>query len=49
MLIEEYLKSEVGNRIDFANDLMINNKRNKGEAKVHYQLGKKRRWVNMTF
>ena len=38
MLIEEYLKSEVGNRIDFANDIMINNKRNKGEAMVHYKL-----------
>ena len=32
------MKSEVGNRIDFANDIILNNKRNKGEARVHYQL-----------
>ena len=32
------MKSEVGNRIDFANYVMLNNKRNKGEARVHYQL-----------
>ena len=31
------MKSEVGNRIDFANDIMLNNKRNKGEARVHSQ------------
>ena len=38
MRIEESLKSEVGNPIDFANAIMINNKRNKGEARVHYKL-----------
>ena len=38
MGIKESLKSEVGNRIDFANDIMLNNKRNKGEARVHYKL-----------
>ena len=32
------MKSEVGNRIHFANDIMLNNKRNKGEARVHYKL-----------
>ena len=38
MCIEESLKSEVGNCIDFSDDIMINNKRNKGEARVHYKL-----------
>ena len=38
MRIEESLKGEVGNRIDFVNDTMINNKRNKGEARVYYKL-----------
>ena len=38
MFIVEYLKSEVGNCNYFAKDIMINNKRNKGEAKVHYKL-----------
>ena len=32
------MECEVGNRIDFANDIMINNKINKGEARVHYKL-----------
>ena len=36
--IKESLKSEVGNRIHFATDIMINNKRNKGEVRVYYQL-----------
>ena len=36
--IKESLKSEVGNRIHFANDIMLNNKRNKDEARVHYKL-----------
>ena len=31
MRIEESLKGEVGNRIDFANDILKNKKRNKGE------------------
>ena len=38
--IEESLKSEVGNRIDFANDILKNQKINKGEPKVHYNLMK---------
>ena len=38
MRIEESLNSEVGNHIDFANDIMINNKINVGEARVHYKL-----------
>ena len=36
MRIEESLKSEVGNRIDFANDIL--NKKNRGETKVYYNL-----------
>ena len=32
------MKSEVGNHIDFANDIMLNHKRNKGEARMHYKL-----------
>ena len=36
--IKESLKSEVGNRIYFANDMMLKHKRNKGEARVHYKL-----------
>ena len=38
ILIKESLKSEVGNHIHFANDIMLNKKRNKGEARVHYKL-----------
>ena len=34
------MKSEVGNRIDVANEIMLNRKRNKGEARVHYLLNK---------
>ena len=36
--IKESLKSELGNRINFANEIMLNNKRNEGEARVYYQL-----------
>ena len=36
------MKSEVGNRIHFENDIMRNNKINKVEARVHYQLIKYR-------
>ena len=32
------MKSEVGNRIDFANDILKNKKRNKGEPTVHYNM-----------
>ena len=38
--IKESLKSEVGNRIDFANEIMLNRKRNKVETRVHYKLMK---------
>ena len=38
MRIEESLESEVGNCIDFANDILKNKKINKGETKVHYSL-----------
>ena len=38
MRIEESLKSGVVNHIDFANDILKNQKRNKGEPKVHYNL-----------
>ena len=36
--IKESLKSEVVNPIDFANEMMLNCKRNKVEARVHYKL-----------
>ena len=36
--IKESLESEIGTRIDFANDMLKNRKRNKGETKVHYNL-----------
>ena len=42
MRIKESLKSEVGNRIHFANDIMLNNRINKVESRVHYQLIKYR-------
>ena len=38
--IKEYLKTEVGNCIHFAYEIMRNNKRNKGETRVHYKLEK---------
>ena len=39
------MKSEVGNRINFANEIMLNNKRNKGEVRVHYKLIKYKKKV----
>ena len=36
--INESLKSEVGNCIHFTNYIMLNRKRNKGKARVHYKL-----------
>ena len=39
--INESLTSEVGNRIHSASEIMQNRKRNKGEARLHYSLGKK--------
>ena len=38
MRIEESLKGEVGNCIDFANDILENNKRNRDKTLVHYNL-----------
>ena len=38
MHIEESLKSEVDNRIIFENDILKNNKRNIGEAKMYYEM-----------
>ena len=38
MRIEESLNSDVCNCIDFANDILKNNKRNEGESRVHYNL-----------
>ena len=32
------MKSEVGNRIDFSNEIMLNHKINEVEARVHYKL-----------
>ena len=36
--IEEYLKSKMGNCIDFANAILNNEKRLKGEPRVYYSL-----------
>ena len=38
--IEEYLKSKVGNCIDFANAIFKNKNKIKGEPRVHYSLSK---------
>ena len=38
MRIEESLDSELGNRIDYANDILKNKKINVGEARVNYNL-----------
>ena len=35
--------SDAGNRIHFASEIMRNNKRNKGETRVHYKLEKYRK------
>ena len=43
MRIEEPLKSEVGNRIDFVNDILKNKKINKGKPKLHYTLMKNKK------
>ena len=40
MRIEESLKSEVGNRIDFANDILKSKKINAGDTRVKYNLMK---------
>ena len=40
MRIEESLKSEVGNRIDFTNAILKNEKKTKGEPRVYYSLRK---------
>ena len=50
MSIEEYLKSEVGNGINLVNEILKNQKRNKGEPKVHYNLMKyNKKCVNIKF
>ena len=38
--IEESLKSKMGNRIDFANAILKNEKKLKGEPRVYYSLSK---------
>ena len=38
MRIEESLNREVGNRIDYANDILKNKRINVGEVRVHYNL-----------
>ena len=38
MRTEESLESEVGNRINVANDVLKYKKRNKGKTKMHYNL-----------
>ena len=43
LLIKESLKSEVGNRIHFASEIILNRIRNKGESRVHYKLEKYRK------
>ena len=43
--IKESLESEAGNRIDFANDILKDNKRNEGEARVNYNLIKYKKKV----
>ena len=49
MRIEESLKSEVGNHIYFANDILKNNKINEGEDRVHYNLIKYKKKGLYTF
>ena len=43
------MKSEVSNRIDSANDILKNRKRNKGEPKVHYNLIKYKKMREYNF
>ena len=38
--IEESLKSKLGNRIDFSNDILKNETKIKGEPRVYYSLRK---------
>ena len=38
--MKESLKSKSGNCIHFASEIMLNRKRNKGEARVHYKMEK---------
>ena len=49
MSIEESLMSEVGNRIDFSNDILKNKKRNVGESRMHYNLIKYKRMSEYKF
>ena len=41
--IEEYLNSEVGNRIYFSNDILRNNKINEGKAQVYFKMIKSKK------
>ena len=43
------MKIEVGNRIHFANNIMLNRKINKGEARVHYKLIEYKKKGNYNF
>ena len=43
------MKSEVGNRIDYANDILKNKKRNVGEARVKYNLIKYKKMHEYNF
>ena len=48
MRIEESLKSEVGNRIDFENSILKNEKI-KGEHTVYYSLRNYKKWALLIF
>ena len=43
LCINESITSEVSNRIHFASEIMHNRKRNKGEQKLYYNQGKKKK------
>ena len=49
MHIEESLKNEVSNRIDLANDILKDNKRNEGKAKVYFKMIKYKKKVVYEF
>ena len=36
MRIEQFLKSKLGNHVDFENDILKNEKKLKGESRVYY-------------
>ena len=49
MRIKESLKSEVGNRIEYANDILKNKRRNVGEVRVNYNLIKYKKMSEYKF